>query len=63
MAPFLYQKNLLTDYHFGNLSTGFSVEPKNHLLNLVEFLNSLQNKVILTITSPEILFIKFPKFF
>lgn len=27
MAPFLYEKIPLTDYHFGNPSTGFSVEP------------------------------------
>ena len=27
MAPFLYEKIPLTDYHVGNPSTGFSVEP------------------------------------
>ena len=27
MAPFLYEKIPLTDYQFGNPSTGFSVEP------------------------------------
>ena len=26
MAPFLYEKIPLTDYHVGNPSTGFSVE-------------------------------------
>jgi hypothetical protein len=28
MAPFLYEKIPLTDYHVGNPSTGFSVEPQ-----------------------------------
>ncbi len=27
MAPFLYEKIPLTDYHVGNPSTGFSVDP------------------------------------
>jgi hypothetical protein len=35
MAPFLYEKIPLTDYHFGNPSTGFSVEPRFAVMTVI----------------------------